>query len=289
MTARTEVASVDPETIARCDRNVMDGAWAMIALGPRAHRRAWPGAVAVGNGLPSTVTNTLFVTTSTADAAARLRSAREFFGRSTPWKVVVTISDAVGPLRSAAEASGMIAGELTPNLLLETIPPAPSPPVGLEIREVADRSDLIAFRRAAGLGFGIPRWLLRVAMPRVPRPTSGSRPVPRLFVGRVGGQPVASAALYSSEGIAGISFVATVPAARRRGYGAALTWAALEAGRLAGDRVGFLQATKMGRPVYEAMGFRWATNYAEWSAGVSGARQFPGLLRTLWYGVTIWS
>ena len=50
-------------------------------------------------------------------------------------------------------------------------------------------------------------------------------------------------------------YVATLPSARRRGFGAAITLAALLDGRNLGYRIGVLQSSDQGFPVYRRMGF----------------------------------
>ncbi|MGL5818889.1 MAG: GNAT family N-acetyltransferase [Phycicoccus sp.] len=69
------------------------------------------------------------------------------------------------------------------------------------------------------------------------------------------GQLVATAALTTDHGVAGAYTVATLPDHQRRGYGGAVTAAALAEGRRRGLRVGTLQATAAGHPVYQRMGF----------------------------------
>jgi GNAT superfamily N-acetyltransferase len=56
--------------------------------------------------------------------------------------------------------------------------------------------------------------------------------------------------------VAGLFNVGTLETHRRRGYGRAVSIAAMAAGRERGLVTGVLQATEMGEPVYRALGFR---------------------------------
>ena len=85
------------------------------------------------------------------------------------------------------------------------------------------------------------------------------------FVGRVGGEPVCTSLLFTSGRIAGIYWVGTVPEHRGRGFGAAVTWAAVEAGRQRGCVLASLQASEAGRRVYEGMGFETPLHYLHFS------------------------
>lgn len=94
---------------------------------------------------------------------------------------------------------------------------------------------LAAIRRGMGL------W------PRVPM---------HYYLGRLDGEPVATASLLLAGGIAGVYDVATLPDRRRRGIGGAMTVAALQEARVLGFETAFLQPSDMGRPLYHRLGFR---------------------------------
>jgi hypothetical protein len=83
----------------------------------------------------------------------------------------------------------------------------------------------------------------------------------RVWIGRVDGRPVATATACVGGGFVGVYAVATVPDARGRGYGEAVTWAATSSRP---DLPATLQASSMGLPVYERMGFRTVARFTVW-------------------------
>jgi ribosomal protein S18 acetylase RimI-like enzyme len=93
------------------------------------------------------------------------------------------------------------------------------------------------------------------------------------FLGRLDGRPVATATLVLGGGVAGIYNVMTVPDAQRRGIGALMTVRPLEVARARGYRLGVLQSSKMGYPLYRRLGFQdycWIAIYL-WPGEASGA------------------
>jgi ribosomal protein S18 acetylase RimI-like enzyme len=88
-------------------------------------------------------------------------------------------------------------------------------------------------------------------------------PGTRFCVRVVDDKPVATSAVYIDGRVAGISFVTTFEAFRRRGIGQAMTEYALCEGIEAGRELAHLEAEAAARRIYERMGFRIVATYAE--------------------------
>jgi hypothetical protein len=84
----------------------------------------------------------------------------------------------------------------------------------------------------------------------------------RMWVAYEGGTPVSTAASFVAEGITNVINVATIPEARGRGYGTAVTW---EATLTEPHFPTLLIASAHGRPVYERMGYTAIREFQLWS------------------------
>jgi ribosomal protein S18 acetylase RimI-like enzyme len=92
----------------------------------------------------------------------------------------------------------------------------------------------------------------------------------QIYVGRLDGEPVAINMLFCGAGVASVYAVGTVPSARGRGIGGAITLMPLLEAREMGYRYGVLFATQMGIHTYERIGFRLTAariNRFLWRAG----------------------
>jgi ribosomal protein S18 acetylase RimI-like enzyme len=78
----------------------------------------------------------------------------------------------------------------------------------------------------------------------------------RLFLGRRQGVAVATSILFEGSCVASVQNVITHPAARRQGFGTAMTLAALRAARERGHQRVVLTATPMAARLYQRLGFR---------------------------------
>jgi GNAT superfamily N-acetyltransferase len=83
----------------------------------------------------------------------------------------------------------------------------------------------------------------------------------RVWIGRVEGRPVTTAAAFIGDGFVGIYAVATTRDARGHGYGEAMTWAAT---LCRPELPATLQASPMGWPIYERIGYRTIAEFTVW-------------------------
>ncbi|MFF0343776.1 GNAT family N-acetyltransferase [Kribbella sp. NPDC004875] len=156
--------------------------------------------------------------------------------------------------RSALTAAGFVHGGGEPGMAVQiSALAAPRVVPGLELQRVTDDAGLADWETTLGQGFGEgekeARWVASVYR------TLGYGDPWRHYVGRLDGSPVGTATVFLGAGVAGVYFVMTVPEARRRGIGAAITDGVL---RAAGDvaEYGVLGSSAAGRSVYERLGFR---------------------------------
>jgi GNAT superfamily N-acetyltransferase len=127
----------------------------------------------------------------------------------------------------------------------------------LDIQRVTDPAGIDAHRQTATAGFGADPALAQgnVCASLLDRPGCV------VYVGYAEGDPVVSGLGWRSGRTIGVYSIATIASARRRGYGAAMTARVVADGALAGCDIAALQASEMGRPIYERLGFRTVITY----------------------------
>lgn len=136
---------------------------------------------------------------------------------------------------------------------------------GLRVERVMDVDGLEAWAEVLGQGFGEgPKEAQWVAS--VYRRLGVADPW-RHYLGYLDGEPVATVTVFFAAGVAGVYFVMTVPPARRRGIGSAITAAVLREARDSGSEYAVLGSSPAGRSVYAGLGFRelCAIDLYEWA------------------------
>lgn len=129
------------------------------------------------------------------------------------------------------------------------------PPAGVTLERVSDEAGLARWRDVQQRGLGLDDEAAEAW--RVAHRRPGFDPASPLlnWLASLDGVPVAAAALFLGAGVAGIYNVCTVPEARGRGIGAAVTGAALREAASRDLRLAVLGSSEMGYPVYRRLGF----------------------------------
>ena len=230
------------------------------------------GTVAVLTGLPMDWFNQVLIEREEATPAgvlagvARARERGNHFvvrlRQGTDDRFIPTLTQAgLAPAGEETSTPGMVAFPIDHDALVRHDAPE------LEIRRVTDATGIDVHRRVVTTGFGSdPAVALGTACPDL-LDRSGCV----VYVGYAGGDPVVSGLGWRTGRTIGVYSIATVPSARRRGYGAAMTAWVVADGAVEGCDVAALQASEMGRPIYERLGFRTVVRYAAYVDPVPGA------------------
>ncbi|MDP9237130.1 MAG: GNAT family N-acetyltransferase [Chloroflexota bacterium] len=245
------------EVISRSDANYFHAWRSIVAAKEGGEVVEGDGVLIANSGMPVAWFNIGFITRRLAEPEGAIRRIAAYFDeRHMPF--IIRLREGLDPdAERAAEGQGIAYADTVPGMVLDAMPPAADATRELEIRTVDDTGamqhhvDVIAQSFEMPLDFA--RQFVSEDLIRIPDV--------ELYVGYVGGQPVASSALVASHRTAGVYNVGCLDSHRRRGFGAAMTWHAVRRGADIGCSIASLQASEMGRPVYERMGFRLVAPY----------------------------
>ena len=134
-------------------------------------------------------------------------------------------------------------------------------PSELAIERVSNAEVLSEFVEVMRVGFEMPEFTVDGLFEMFSAMGLTEESPWRNYVGRLDGEVLTTASLALVAGVAGIYNVVTLPNARRRGFGAAMTLAALREARELGYRIGILQSSAVGLGVNRRLGFEQYSTY----------------------------
>lgn len=158
------------------------------------------------------------------------------------------------PRREPGSAGMIIEDRLAP----------PEIPAGLEVRKVSTDEDMADFTRVVCAAFALPPAISELAIGPLSELTKSDVAA---FVVRDKHKALATGLVAIEQGVAGIYYIGTTPEARGRGLGELCTRITTNAGFELGARAVILQASVMGEPLYQRLGYKTITHYRWYEIG----------------------
>lgn len=212
--------------------------------------------VLANNRAPIPEFNQAVLKTPRYKLARTLDRVFEFYGQAkVPFRLHVMLDDQA--ITSELLARGFVRTLDLPCMVFEGERcESPSVPE-LHVGTVRDEEGLAHFQRLAFESFGYPVEIAPIALTQdliaLPHATA--------FVGYVNGEPACCSMILQTGEVTGIYWVGTLASHRKLGLGAAITAHAVNAGLARGSKKVCLQASNMGFPVYQRIGFSHPRTY----------------------------
>lgn len=247
----------------RAHLNLVDSSRQLFELDPGASVEREDGWL-FGAGSPEhpVISNAAFRIDDNVDAEEFVARAKSFFGeRDRGFSVWVRGEEPEDrDLDAAAAAAGLQQVYAMPEMVLGSRAEAAPLPAGAEIRRLTSDEEAEDYWRIAAAAYVDIGW-----PPEVFGFYEGADGLTAdnvaSFIAYLDNEPVSIAMTIVSHGVAGIYWVGSLEKARGKGLGRAITTAATNAGFDLGAEVASLQASPMGKPIYEAMGYETIFSY----------------------------
>ena len=233
----------DSQLIAAAHLSFIDSFAKLVEHSPRGAIHSTSPVFTFATGLQASLFNGCVVVEPAT--SEQLAGSLQWLGRlAVPYQVSIAEDLALG-LVEVVLAHGLEEDPVPyPGMVLHPVPAPPVPPPGVTVLPGT----------VPGLADYLPASF--VADPDV-----------RVFHARLDGRPVGNSVAIRTGDVSGVYAVGTLPEARGRGIGTAVTWAAVAAGSAWGCDVVVLQASEMGLALYERLGFRTAVRYITFTSG----------------------
>jgi GNAT superfamily N-acetyltransferase len=247
----------------RVHLNLIDSSRQLFELDPGAAIESGDSWL-FGAGSPShpVISNAAFRKDDDVNAEEFVSQAKDFFqarGRGFSTWIRGEEPEDLDLVAAASEAGLQLVYEM-PEMVLGSPAEEPRFPDGVELRQLSEAGQADDYWKVAAASYpsiGFPPEVFGSYTDNAGLLAENIA----AFIAYVEGEPVSIAMTIVSHGVAGIYWVGSLEQARGKGLGRAVTAAATNAGFKLGAEIASLQASPMGKPVYEAMGYETVFDY----------------------------
>ncbi|HEY5521228.1 MAG TPA: GNAT family N-acetyltransferase [Candidatus Limnocylindrales bacterium] len=255
------IPRVDQGGLAKLEHeNLIEAIAVATASAERSLVRHAGGVALIVSGLPARIFNQILIESDDAERATVEEAVAITRGRGDRFVVNLRVGadDRFAPLMADLGLVPISDTPWMPGMALYPIHDAEAPSLpGHEIVRVTREEQLEDHIQATVAGFEMSASMVR----DIVTPALLQRRGVSLYTGYTNGQPVSTGVGVRTGQTMGLYDISTVPEARGRGYGAAVTRRVADDGREEGCDVAALQASRMGFPVYERLGYRTVVEY----------------------------
>ena len=209
----------------------------------------------VGTDPTPVIVNSAFRTDPTVAPPDLLARSRAFYSDVGHQFTLVTSDHVDADVIEVAGSSGWIMALDLPAMACRSRLPDRPLPSGVSLRRADPVGDIDSFRLVERNGFASDQDEVAAIESVFGSPAALADDETVAVIASIDGSDVAVAMADLIDGVAYIGFVATLPEFRRRGLGDAVTRAVTNGGFDRDADIAVLEASPMGRSVYERMGF----------------------------------
>lgn len=211
-------------------------------------------------GVPLPPFNPTLIEHEPVDADAAIGQAEKHYDGTGLSFGIDLESSLHAPVRAAARRAGLTMVESRPGMAVALSDVrVVAPPTGVDVFRVEAPALLDEVVQVDAAAFGGDAATTRLFLPDAVL----EDPAQRVYAARVDGRMVSVGESTTLDGVIGVFGIATDPAYRRRGLGAAVT-ALLLADRQGEADLAVLDASDLGFGVYERLGFRTTSTWEVW-------------------------
>ena len=248
------------QNICNADNNFIHTWQQMMATSPKGEIQIMDDLVITNCGISVPFFNTVFTPTQRVVTEQDIAVAKDYFSKINKSFQLCVHEPWSEQCADLFEEQGFVLETVLPGM---SFPDTRTLPINNDVLTVIQPSteeELSQYLSLVSEAYDLPEWLAK----QILNTDFIAQKNVHLYLALADDIPVSTSMLVNTPEVAGIYWVATGKAARKKGYGELVTWHAVRAALQQGYGRVILQASAMGEPIYQRMGFETICRYQLW-------------------------